>query len=88
MIIVESCVNPTRSVSTSTSYIFDEVLCALDYSFTQLPKISLMLLLKWFYSTEEISLANFVLFTTADVQQPVTRRGANKRYADSLTRMT
>jgi hypothetical protein len=63
----------------------NKMLCLLQFYYSQLPRGDMTLHMSNFYSTEKIVAAKNVLFTAAKgvcancVQQPVARRGANKR---------
>ena len=74
--------------SLSSSFINNEALCTLQFFYSKLPKNDLVAILSEFYTADEITVAKNALFAAAkgacpdNVQQPVSCRGTNKRYAD------
>jgi hypothetical protein len=77
----------SNALVAPTVLINNEVLGALQFYFSQVTKSDLTLYLRNFYSTQEIVTVKNVLLIAAKgaypehVQQPVARRGANKRYS-------
>lgn len=74
--------------SSSNCNAVNELLCAVQFFFQQFDKDYVVKHLSDFYSSEEILTSKNVLFTVAKgagldpAPQQVSRRGANKRYAD------
>jgi hypothetical protein len=81
-------VNSAVTQNSQIVFINSELLCAVQFFYTQLPKNDLTSILSDFYTSDEIVNAKTVLFTSAkgacpdSVQPPVARRGSNKRYND------
>jgi hypothetical protein len=70
--------------TSQNTFINNEVLCSVQFFYSQLPKSDLTSILSEFYTHDEISAAKSVLFSSAKGACPpqVTRRGTNKRLTD------